>query len=290
MFRSMLFTPGNRVDMIQKGLGSSTDALIIDLEDACPEDSKDRARRNLEMLDFEGQAPVFVRVNGSETEHFWLDVATAGRVGAAGLVIPKADDPDLLRRIDGALTVLEVQTGHEPGSIALMPLVESALGVIRAHDLATATPRVTTLLFGSGEQGDLVADLDCEWTPDGAGLLTARSQMVIAARAARIAPMDAVFMDIHDLDALRTECRLARRLGCVGKVAIHPKQLPVIHEVFTPSSDEVAHHRRILELFDQALAEGSASLSIDGQMVDYAVARQSRAVLARAGIVVHPSR
>jgi citrate lyase subunit beta/citryl-CoA lyase len=112
--------------------------------------------------------------------------------------------------------------------------------------------------------------------------------MVIAARAAGIEPMDAVFMDFRNLDALRTECELARRLGCVGKVAIHPMQLPVIHEVFTPSEQEVEHHRRILRLFDQALESGSASLSIDGQMVDYAVARQSRSVLARAGVAAEP--
>jgi citrate lyase subunit beta / citryl-CoA lyase len=280
--RSMLFTPGNRPDLIEKAIRSGADAVIVDLEDAVPLDSKVAARDALGDLP-DADVPLYVRVNGAETDLLWGDVVAAGRADIAGVVVPKAEDPDLLRRVSGALTALELDGGREPGSIEIVPLIESAKGVRDADDLLSCDDRVTSVLFGSGEQGDLVADLGCEWTPDGTGLLYARSQVLLAARAAGIAqPMDAVFMDFRNNAALRTECELARRVGYVGKVAIHPGQIEVIHDVFTPSAEEVARQRKIVEAFEAAVAEGSASISVDGRMVDYAVARVARGVLERA--------
>jgi citrate lyase subunit beta / citryl-CoA lyase len=280
--RSMLFTPGNRPDLIEKAIRSGADAVIVDLEDAVPLDSKVAARDALGDLP-DADVPLYVRVNGAETDLLWGDVVAAGRADIAGVVVPKAEDPDLLRRVSGALTALELDGGREPGSIEIVPLIESAKGVRDADDLLSCDDRVTSVLFGSGEQGDLVADLGCEWTADGTGLLYARSQVLLAARAAGIAqPMDAVFMDFRNNAALRTECELARRVGYVGKVAIHPGQIEVIHDVFTPSAEEVARQRKIVEAFEAAVAEGSASISVDGRMVDYAVARVARGVLERA--------
>jgi citrate lyase subunit beta/citryl-CoA lyase len=280
----MIFSPGNRTDLVAKGIASGADAVIVDLEDAVPEQAKGAARGNLRELP-PSEVPLYARVNGAGTAHLWDDVIAAGGSGIAGIVLPKADDPALLRQLDGALTVLERQAGRPAGATEVIPLIESAAGVLAARELLAATSRVRTVLFGSGEQGDLVTDLGCEWTPDGSGLLAARSLVVLAARAAGVTPMDAVFMDFRNLNALRTECLLARRTGYAGKVAIHPAQLPVIHEVFTPTPEEVARQRRIAELFDQALAEGSASITVDGRMVDYAVATQARRILARAEAV-----
>jgi citrate lyase subunit beta/citryl-CoA lyase len=281
--RSMLFTPGNRPDLIAKAVVSGTDAVIVDLEDAVPVASKAQARADLANLE-QRDVGLFVRVNGGETEFLWDDVVAAGQADISGILLPKAEDPDLIRQIDGALTALEIASGRPAGAITVLPMVESGLGILRLHDMLTSSSRIRVVLFSSGEQGDLVADLGCEWTPDGAGLLTARSLVVIAARAAGVLPMDAVFMDFRNLEGLRTECELARRVGYVGKVAIHPAQVAVIHDVFTPTDEQIAHHRRILEEFDRALEAGSASISVDGRMVDYAVARVARNVLARADI------
>jgi citrate lyase subunit beta / citryl-CoA lyase len=280
--RSMLFTPGNRADLIEKAIRSGTDAVIVDLEDAVPLDSKVAARDALAELP-DSDVPLYVRINGAETDLLWGDVVAAGRAAVAGIVVPKAEDAGLLRRVSGALTALEIASRREPGAIEIVPLLESAIGVRDADELLSCDDRISSVLFGSGEQGDLVADLGCEWTPDGTGLLYARSQVLLAARAAGIAqPMDAVFMNFRDNDGLRVECELAKRVGYVGKVAIHPGQIPVIHDVFTPTAEEVAHHRRIVDAFEAAVAEGSASISVDGRMVDYAVARVSRGVLERA--------
>lgn len=282
MLRSMIFAPGNRPDIVAKAFASGADAVIVDLEDAVPVASKAEARQNLQRVS-PGSIPMFIRVNAADTEFFWADIAAAGAAGAAGIVLPKADDPRLMHRLDGALTVLEVQSGRKSGSTTLMPLIESSLGVARARKILASSPRINSVLFGSGEQGDLVVDLGCEWTPDGAALLAARSLVLLAARSLGIEqPLDAVFMDFRNLDALRIECELAKRVGYVGKAAIHPAQIPVIHDVFTPSADEVAEQEQLLASFEEAVSHGSASINIDGRMVDYAVARRARSILARA--------
>jgi len=282
MLRSMLFVPGHRTDLLEKALRSETDAVILDLEDAVAPDEKPRARATLSELP-ESSVPIYVRSNAAETEWFWDDIVACGQAGVAGVVIPKAQDRNVISALDGALTVLEKSFSHEPQSTSIAPLIESATGVRETFNIIRASGRVRSVLFSSGEQGDLVADLGVEWTPEGTALMYARSKVLLDCRAAGLgAPMDAVFMDFRNLDALRSECELARRLGYVGKVAIHPAQIAVINEVFTPTPPEVAHAERIVEAFDEAISEGKASIGLDGKMVDYAVARVARGVLQRA--------
>lgn len=280
--RSMLFTPGDRHDLVEKAIRSGTDAVIVDLEDAVALDFKAQAREGLADLP-PSDIPLYVRTNAPDTAFLWDDVVAAGAAGVAGIVVPKAEHPEVLMEIDGALTALEIANGHPRGSIGVIPLIESGLGVRNTFDMARSSQRVECVLFGGGEQGDLVADLGVEWTPEGTGLMHARSEVLMASRAAGVEqPMEAVFMDFRNLDALRVECELAARLGYVGKVAIHPAQVAVIHDVFTPSPEVVGHQRKILAAFEDALAEGKASIGVDGKMVDYAVARVARTIIARA--------
>ncbi len=280
--RSMIFAPGHRRDLIEKAIRSGADGVIIDLEDAVAMDEKAGARDALASLPASA-VPLYVRTNGPDTAMFWDDVVAAGAVGVAGLVIPKAEHASLLREVDGALRALEMTSDHVPGSVGIMPLIESGLGVLNTYEMMLASDRIESVLYGGGEQGDLVADLGVEWTPEGTGLMYSRAKVLMDARAAGIEnPMEAVFMDFRNLDALRVESELARTLGYVGKVAIHPAQVAVINDVFTPTPEQIAHHRRIIEEFEKALEAGSASIAVDGKMVDYAVARVARAVLARA--------
>lgn len=280
--RSLLFCPANRPAVVEKALASEADGVILDLEDAVPADGKAEARAVLEGL-VVPKKPVFVRVNDPSTEWHWADVAAAVRLGATGVIVPKAEHPADLVRLAGALSALEADDAERVEATLIVPLIESALGVLNAYDLCTASDRVQAILFGSAEQGDLVADLGCEWTPDGTALLTARSQVLAAARAAGVEhPLDAVFMNLTDLEALRVESELAQRLGYVGKTAIHPKQVTVIHDVFTPDPETVAEQRQLLAAFDEAVAEGRAAVEIDGRMVDYAVVRRARSIVGRA--------
>lgn len=280
--RSMLFTPGDRLDMVEKATRSGTDAVIVDLEDAVSLDRKVSARNNLASLPV-SPVPIYVRTNAADTGMLWDDVMAMAGSDVVGLILPKAEDPKVISMLDGALTVLERQAGQDEGWINIIPLIESAVGVRLTYEMALASHRVECVMFGGGEQGDLVADLGVEWTPEGIGLLQARSQVLLSSRAAGVPyPMEAVFMDFRDLDALRVECELARTLGYVGKVAIHPAQIPVINEVFTPDPETVAHHRKVLAAFEEAESQGRASIAVDGKMVDYAVARVARTVIARA--------
>lgn len=279
----MLFTPGNRLDMLEKATRSGTDAVIVDLEDSVSVDNKQAARENLARLP-DSPAPYYVRTNAAATGMLWDDVVASAPVGSVvGIILPKAEDPEVISRIDGALTVLEKTAGKPEGSTTLIPLIESAIGVRLTYEMALASERVRCVMFGGGEQGDLVADLGVEWTPEGTGLMHARSQVLLSSRAAGVPyPMEAVFMDFRNLEALRVECELARTLGYVGKVAIHPAQVPVINEVFTPPPDVVEYQRKVLAAFEEAEAQGKASIAVDGKMVDYAVARVARTVIARA--------
>ena len=280
--RSMLFTPGHRLEMVEKAVRSGTDAVIVDLEDAVSVDQKPVARENLASLP-NSDVPYFVRTNAVETGLLWDDVTAAGKSTAVGVILPKAEDPDVIREMDEALTSLEKAESKPEGSITLIPLIESALGVRLTYDMARASGRVQCVMFGGGEQGDLVADLGVEWTPEGTGLMHARSEVLLSSRAAGVPfPMEAVFMDFRNLEALRVESEIARRLGYVGKVAIHPAQVPVINDVFTPAPEVVAYQRKVLAAFEEAEARGSASIAVDGKMVDYAVARVARTIISRA--------
>ena len=250
--RSMLFTPGNRLDMLAKAVDSGTDAVIVDLEDSVSVDNKPEARDNLQQLP-ESPVPYYVRTNAVETGLLWDDVIASGRSPAVGVIIPKAEDPMVISRVDGALTALEMTVGREVGSITIIPLIESALGVRLTYEMAVASDRVECVMFGGGEQGDLVADLGVEWTPEGTGLMQARSQVLLGSRAAGVPyPMEAVFMDFRNPEGLRVECELARTLGYVGKVAIHPAQVEVINDVFTPAPEVVEYQKKVLAAFEEA--------------------------------------
>lgn len=280
--RSMLFAPGDRPDLIAKAAKSDADAVIVDLEDAVADSAKDAARANLAAQP-DSALPCFVRINGFGSDAMWKDLVAAVKAGVEGVILPKADTREVMLRVCGALSGLEAAAGRPEGSINLIPMIETATGVLNADEILGASRRIRAVMFGSGEQGDLVADLGVEWEPAGTGLAYTRSRVLLAARAVGIAhPIDGVFMDYRDQEALRTESRLARRLGYAAKLAIHPAQVAVINEVFTPTSEEVARHRAVLEAFDQAKAEGRASIAVDGRMVDRAVARTARSVLARA--------
>jgi citrate lyase subunit beta/citryl-CoA lyase len=282
--RSLLFTPGHKPAMVAKAFTSAADGVIVDLEDAVPVDQKPAARAGLAALPDPGGREVFVRVNGVTTGLLWGDLTAAVEARPAGVILPKAERPEDVLRIDGALLAAEDRAGVEPGSTALLLLIESALGLVNAYEMARASSRVASLIFASGEEGDLVADLGVSWSLAGPELLTARSQMVIAARAAGLDfPLDAVYMNIRDLDGLRAEAELAKRLGLTGKLCVHPAQIPVVNEVFSPSAEEIAEQRRILEAFEKALAEGSGAVLLDGKMIDYANANRARRILALAG-------
>ncbi len=268
--RSWLFTPATRPDRFARAGEAGADVLIIDLEDAVAPGDKDRARAAaLAHLDAgRGTAPVqALRVNGLRTRAGLDDLRLLleSRTGPDAVILPKVETPDEPRLADAWLA--------EAGSrAALVALIESARGLEAAPGIARSTPRLSALMFGAA---DLAADLGAPaaWEP----LLYARSRVVAAAAAAGIGAIDAPYFDLKDQAGLEAELRAAVALGFAAKAAIHPGQVAAINAALTPSAAAVAEAREIL-------AQNEAGVGVvGGRMVDEAVARRARRILAAAG-------
>ncbi|GAA4635465.1 CoA ester lyase [Actinoallomurus vinaceus] len=274
---TLLYVPADRPDRVAKALATDADVVILDLEDAVAPARKDEARQHVADLLADPPRPVQVRVNDVRTLWGRADLAALRELLPAteGVRLPKIESMEQVREIAALV----------PGT-ALHLLLESALGVERAHELATADPAVASVGLG---EADLKADLG---VTDEAGLAWARSRIVVAARAAGLpAPVQSVHPDVRDLDGLAASCRLGRALGFRGRAAIHPAQLPVIAEAYRPTPEEVAAARRIVAAYEEGQATGTGAVALpDGGFVDIAVVRQARAVLAEDDRIVNGGR
>ncbi len=267
--RSVLFFPGHQERLFAKALASEADAVCIDLEDAVPLKSKEKARATtLRMLEERstGGPAVLVRVNPAATDVGTADLRALGStpMPPSAILIPKVGGPDDLRQVEDAL-------GPEPG-VPLAPLIETAEGLHRVFDIAGGSPRVAFLVFGGI---DLSTELgsSTEWD----SLLYARSRIVHAAALQTIPAVDMPFPDFRDLDSLEREAERSRALGFVGKIALHPDQVLPIHRAFTPSAEEIDRARRIVEEWDR---HGGGAVSVGGGMVDAPVVAAARRTLA----------
>lgn len=278
--RTMLFTPVNHARHVDKALGGPADAVILDLEDAVANEEKPAARALLPHLlerRARGLPQVFVRVNALTTPFAYADFVAAVRAGLAGIVLPKVESSAQVLMADWLMTQLEAERGLDAGSVELLPIIETAAGLTRVDEIATAARRVRRLSFGAG---DFTLDTNMEWTPGNEGVLWARVRTVVASRAAGLAaPIDTVYPTLPDAAGFEAEARQARRLGFGGKLCLHPAQVDIANAVFTPTETEVADARRVLAAFDRAVAAGSASIQLDGKFIDYPIAERARRVI-----------
>ena len=285
MRRTMLYLPGNNPNMLVRGHLFGPDGIIMDLEDAVALSEKDAARimvsKFLRQGEF-GSCEVTVRINGADTEFWKKDLAAvipAKRLD--GIRLPKADDPETIRIVDEEISRLEDANGIPQGRTKLFCILETARGIWNAYDVAKASPRVTAILPG-GE--DLVADLKTSRSADGAELEWTRKMMVIAARAAGVDAIDTVYPRASDDEGLRREASLSKQLGYDGKSVIHPNQIPIIHEVFTPTEAEIDKALRIVAAAKEAAERGLGAVSVDGRMVDVPVVKRAEYILVKAGL------
>ena len=270
--RTYLYVPGYDERKIEKSLASEADAVVLDLEDAVALNRKDEARETVVRVLRSGPGkPVFVRVNAVGTELAAADIdAVIGR-HLAGLRLPK------IQSVESVMLVAE--TLDELRSEAVIQcLIESALGLERAFEIAISHERVTGISLGDA---DLAADLG---VGDEAGLLYARSRIVSAARAAGLQhPVQSVYTNIHDLDGLRRSTEEGKRFGFFGRSTIHPSQVPVVNEIFTPTKEEVTKAQELIDrLADEAASGTGAFVLGDGRFVDRAVVESARLTLALA--------
>lgn len=285
MRRTMLYLPGNNPNMLVRGHLFGSDGIVMDMEDAVALSEKDAARimisKFLRRGDF-GSVEVTVRINGADTEFWKKDLeAVVPSKRLDGVRLPKADSPQVIRDVDEELSRLEDKYGIAQGHIKLFCILETAYGIWHAYDVATASRRVTAILPG-GE--DLVADLKTSRTPEGTELEWSRRMIVIAARAAGVDAIDLMFPRVTDGEGLRRDAQFSKDLGFDGKSVIHPNQIPVIHEIFTPSEKEIEKAQRIIAAAEDARARGLGTVSVDGRMVDIPVVKRARYILVKAGL------
>ncbi|MEM1260838.1 MAG: CoA ester lyase [Pseudomonadota bacterium] len=279
--RSFLFTPGNHPRKVARVFAAGADAVILDLEDAVANAEKPATRATVvAALANKGQCRGYIRVNGTDTEWWQDDIASVVNPNLDGIVLPKVETAAALLAVDQAIAHAESQQGIEPGSIDLMPIVETAAGVEHVADFAGATERVHRLAFGGG---DYTLDLDFIWSADEAALGYARAKLAHGSRVAGLEPpIDTVVLQIRDNDRFSASAERGRTFGFAGKLCIHPQQVPLCHAVFTPSDSEIDHARRVVAAFEEAEAAGSASIQLDGYFIDYPIVYKAQRVLAFA--------
>ena len=292
-----LFIPGNRTDMLGKAGRYSPSAYIPDLEDSVPLANKVEARAvTAEALPslFEFGKPVIPRVNSLSTGLTSGDLAAVVTPHVTAISIGKINGPEDIAEVDEIISELERKNGIEDGKIGILPWLETASGIVNAYAICTASKRVRWVAFGaddfSADMG-ISREVDVGASETGrseeygeASLLYARSAVAVAARAADVQALDTPYVKFRDTEGLRREAGLARRLGYVGKFAIHPAQIDIILKAFSPSDEEVLRAKRVLEAAEAAEREGRGSLSLDGEMIDAPVVARARNLLARAGL------
>lgn len=287
MFRTLLFAPGSRPELLAKAQLGDADAMIFDLEDSVPSNAKDEARKNVSAALALGlKKPMYLRISNPRAGDFLADLSVlngCSMLNVAGVIVPKADDACDVQTVAQALSGIEAKANIRDASLAILPLIETCLGLRNTYDIAKASPRVSGMSLASAEQGDFMVDLGGRWTSRSLALAYPRSKLVVDARAAGLQWLvDGVFMNLKDTEALREECMIAREYGFVGKMAIHPTQVEVMHEVFSPSAQEIAYAQGLLAAFREGEARGVGAVKYEGMMVDYANVRLAERTLLLA--------
>jgi citrate lyase subunit beta/citryl-CoA lyase len=276
-----MFAPGNHVRRVEKVFELGADVVILDLEDAVAIAEKVATRATVvAALRKPRRSLGYVRINGIETTWCLDDVNAVVGPWLDGIVLPKAETAVALQTLDARLAAAERSAGLTPGSVDLMPIVETARGIENVAVLAAATPRVRRLAFGGG---DYTHDLDLIWTLEETELAYARARLTHASRVAGIEPpIDTVVIQVKDTDRFVRSARNGRGMGFQGKLCIHPDQVAPCNDVFTPSASEVAHARAVIAAFTAAEAQGLASIQLDGYFIDYPIVYKAQRIVALA--------
>ncbi len=282
VLRSLMFVPGNQPRMLAGATRVKPDAFIPDLEDSVPDDEKANARmitaEHLASLAASG-VTVIPRLNSLDTGLLEDDVAAIVGAHTYGVSVGKIDTPEDIAQISDMLGAQERRLGEQAGRTKLIPWIETAKAIVNVYEICVASPRIVGVAFGAE---DYTNDMGIERTDDESETLFARSAISVAARAADVLALDTPYFSFRDPDGLRQNAQAARQLGFKGKFAIHPAQVDIITEAFSPSAAELAYARRVIAAFDDAAAKGRGSTSLDGKVIDVPVVKRAQALLELA--------
>ncbi len=281
--RALLYMPGDAKGKIEKAARSlDVDSVCMDLEDGVAASQKEKARqtivRALQTLDF-GRSEKLVRINrvGSGLEAD--DLAAVLPYKPDGIVIPKVENGDQIDWVSEQIAAAEREHGWPGGSIRLIAIVESAVGVVNLRSIAEGHPRLDALVFGAE---DFAADLGATRTKAGWEVFYARSAVVTHAAAFGLQAIDMVFVNYKDAVNLKIEALQGAQMGFTGKQIIHPGQIAPVQEAFTPRDEEIEHALRVVQAFEQAQAQGDGAFGLDGVMIDMPLVKAAQNVLERA--------
>ncbi len=282
MRRSMLFLPGSTPNKIINGDSMGADAVILDLEDAVSPDEKDAARilvrHAIQSLGFPG-VEIIIRINSIDTDYWKADLDEVIPLKPALIMPPKTSCAADVLAVDAYISELEDKLGFERNTVKLIPLIETALGVENAFQIASATKRVAALFLG-GE--DLTADLRCKRTKEGNEINYARTRLVCAARAAGVDVYDTPFTDVNDDEGIWTDAEYAKSLGFTGKSAISPRHVSVINSMFSPSQKDIDYAYEVMEAIRLAKEQGRGVISLRGKMIDAPIVARAQQTIAAA--------
>lgn len=282
--RSFLFVPGNKGDWIEKSITARADALILDLEDSVPADFKVQARgivqSKLAWL-AERKQRTFVRINRSPHLYDFDDILAIVGPHVEGIVVSKPVGPEDIDCVSMMLSEAESRKGARLGSTRVIPLLETARSMQLAYEIALRE-RVSAICGATAKNADAARALGYVWTPGARESLYMKSRAVMAARAAGKLPIGGVWQQIRDLDGLKAAAELDRQLGMSGELLLHPSNVPIINQIYSPSTAEVAYYEGLIAALEKAQAEGRASTTYDGEHIDIAHAATARDIIALA--------
>ena len=283
--RSWMFVPGHRQKMIDKALGLNADAIMLDIEDGVAPNEKDTARQLIGKALGHEKAPNtparFVRINAIGHARMDADLEAVIRPGLEGLVCPKVETADEVRKVDAILNEREPKLKMTRGEVKLLIAIESPRGLLNAPAIAACSPRVCGLMFGAEDFGRELG-LPTSREGEARDMLYARSAMVIAAAAAHVQAVDGVWVDLKDTEGLVGFARQSRQLGFSGMSSIHPSQIDPINSHFSPTAEEINYAEQVVKAFEEANARGDGSIALGGQLIDRPIVERARRTLEMA--------
>lgn len=280
--RTMMFLNAQKPGLIKDPYIYRPDSIMLDLEDAVAENQKDAARFSLyhalKTIDYRGCERV-VRINGLDTPYWKEDIRCAVAGGCDAIRIPKTERPEDVRTVEGRIGAAEKEFGIPEGRTLIMAAIESARGVMKALDICEASER----LFGIAlSGGDYTKDLQTHITGTGIELMGARQNMIIAARAAGVQCFDTVYTNLDDMEGFRRDVETIHLMGFDGKSIINPRQITIVHEIFTPTPKDIIFAEKVVKEIDDKKARGIGVFTVDGKMIDIAFYDGARIIIALA--------
>ena len=276
MRRTMLFLPGNTPNMLINGDTLGADTIIFDLEDAVSPDEKDAARilvRNALKYQSFPSCEVVVRINPTDTEFWKADLKAIIPLKPDVIMPTKVNGGAMIQEVSAYMAEVEKESGLEVGTVKILPLIETAMGVEKAFEIASSDKRVIGLFLG-GE--DFTADMHCKRTKEGKEIFYARTRLVCAARACGIEAYDTPFTDVEDMEGLEKDTEFAKSLGFAGKAVISPRH---VNAVFSPTESEIEYAHDVMDAIEEGKRQGKGVISLRGKMIDAPIVKRAQQVL-----------